>query len=51
MGRPAGDVEVEPDAFVGWTYDDEFVSVDFDGDYVPEFGTTVVVQYDIGGSK
>ncbi len=45
------DVEVEPDAFVGWTYDDEFVSVDFDGDYVPEFGTTVVVQYDIGGSK
>jgi len=45
------DVEVESDETWGWVYDDALVSVDFLGDYVPEFGTTVSVSYDIAGSK
>ncbi len=42
-------IETDPDQ--GWIYDDEFVSVDFDGQYVPDFGSTIVIAYDIGGSK
>ncbi len=45
------DEVVEADFDAGWMYDDEFVSVSFQGDYVPEFGTTVHIAYDIGGSK
>jgi hypothetical protein len=43
--------EIEPDPELGWQYDDEFVSVGFQGEYVPEFGSTISVYYDIGGSK
>ncbi len=42
---------VEPDLGSGWAYDDEFVSVGFHGDYVPDFGSTISVVYDIGGGK
>lgn len=45
------DVEVEADESWGWVYDEDLVSIDFMGDYVPEFGTTIVVEYDIAGSK
>ncbi len=42
---------VESDDVVGWEYDDEFVSVGFHGDYVPDFGSSIIVAYDIGGEK
>jgi len=42
-------VEAEDD--LGWQYDDEFISVGFHGEYVPDFGSTIIVAYDIGGGK
>jgi hypothetical protein len=45
------DEEIVGDDRLGWVYDDEFVSVGFDGDYVPEFGSSITIQYDIAGSK
>lgn len=42
---------IEPDLGEGWAYDDEFISVGFHGDYVPEFGSTISIAYDIGGGK
>jgi hypothetical protein len=35
----------------GWVYDDEYVSVDFPGDYVPDFGSSITIAYDIAGGK
>jgi hypothetical protein len=43
--------EIVADDRLGWVYDDEFVSVEFEGDYVPEFGSTITIQYDIAGNK
>ncbi len=33
----------------GWQYDAEFAALRFDGDYVPELGSTIYVYYDIAG--
>ena len=45
------DEEIVGDDRLGWIYDNEFVSIDFDGDFVPEFGSSITIQYDIAGSK
>ena len=45
------DEEILPDDGDGWTYDDEFSAIRFDGSYVPDFGSTIVVSYDIGGDR
>ena len=34
----------------GWTYDEEYYTIRFDGDYVPERGTVVTITYEIAGS-
>jgi hypothetical protein len=34
----------------GWTFDDEYYTIRFDGDVVPERGTTVTVTYEIAGN-
>ena len=43
--------EIPADAADGWVYDDLYVSVRFDGDYVPDFGSNISVFYDIAGGK
>ena len=43
------DVEIPNDAVDGWTYDSENWLIRFDGDYVPERGSTVHANYEIGG--
>jgi len=34
----------------GWTYDEEYYTIRFDGDYVPPRGTTVSITYEVAGS-
>jgi len=34
----------------GWTYDDEYYTIRFDGDYVPPRGTSVSITYEVAGS-
>lgn len=41
------DEEIAQDPDAGWSYDDEFYAVRFDGDYVPDFGSTITIGYDI----
>ena len=43
------DVEIPNDAVDGWTYDSENWLIRFDGDYVPERGSTIHANYEIGG--
>jgi len=43
------DEQVFESATDGWTYDEEYNSIRFDGSYVPERGTTVSVAYEIAG--
>jgi len=41
---------IEEDAVNGWTYDDEYYTIRFDGDYVPPRGTTVSITYEVAGT-
>ncbi len=43
------DEEIIEDPDEGWQYDEEYVAVRFHGDYVPEFGSTISINYDIAG--
>jgi hypothetical protein len=40
---------IEEDAQSGYTYDDEWVQVRFDGDYVPARGATISISYEVAG--
>ncbi|MFH1463921.1 MAG: hypothetical protein ABIO70_06025 [Pseudomonadota bacterium] len=42
---------VDPDGGAIWAYDPEYAKVDFTGEYVPEFGTTIDIAYDIAPSR
>jgi len=44
-----GDDIVAEDPVNGWTFDSEFKTLRFDGDYVPPRGSSVSVEYEIGG--
>lgn len=41
---------VPQDTEIGWTYDSEYRSLRFDGDYVPVRGSTISVQYEVAGT-
>jgi hypothetical protein len=43
------DIEIENDAETGWTYDSEYWLIRFDGDFVPDRGSTIHATYEIGG--
>ena len=43
------DVEIPNDPVDGWTYDAENWLIRFDGDYVPDRGSTIHANYEIGG--
>ena len=44
------DEEVFESETDGWTYDEEYNSVRFDGSYVPDRGATVSISYEVAGT-
>jgi hypothetical protein len=42
---------VDPEGGAVWAYDPEYAKVDFVGEYVPEFGSTIDIAYDIAPSR
>ncbi len=44
-----GDVTIPEDPVDGWTYDSEYRTIRFDGDYVPPRGSSILVRYEVAG--
>tara|TARA_B110000037_G_C17058438_1_gene480805 strand:+ start:283 stop:1191 length:909 start_codon:yes stop_codon:yes gene_type:complete len=44
-----GEDIVPEDPVNGWTFDTEFKTLRFDGDYIPPRGSSISVEYEIGG--
>ena len=45
----AGDFLVPQDPVEGWTYDSEYRTIRFDGDYIPARGSSLTVRYEVAG--